>query len=112
MLRIQEANCSPSGAFQAQPLVRCPPAGGTGSPHGSRLQQARGGRKWAMAAAFHSVAARSSGAGQREQVIVVDAATPNCCHERQMHLHSDLLCGCVLGDLRRLTFDMRGDWRP
>ena len=25
-----------------------------------------------------------------------------------MHLHSELLCGCVLGDFRRLTFDMRG----
>ena len=61
-----------------------------------------------MAVAFHSVAARNSDARRREHVCAVDAATPNCCQERQTHLHSGLLSGRVPGDLRRLTFDMRG----
>ena len=25
-----------------------------------------------------------------------------------MHLHSELLCGCVFSDLRRLTFELSG----
>ena len=108
MLRFQEANFSTLAAFRAQPLVRCPPAGGTDSPHSSGLEKAHGGHKWAKAVAFRSVAARSSEARRREHVFAVDAATPNWCQERQMHLHSELLYGCVPGDFRRLTFDMSG----
>ena len=111
MLRFQEANCSTSAAFHTQPLVRCPPAGGTGSPHGFCSQQAHGGHKRAMTVAFHSVAARTGEAIRREHLFALDAATPNCCQERQMHLHSELLCGCVFSDLRRLTFDLSRDRR-
>ena len=39
--------------FREQPPVRCPPAGGTGSPHGSYMQQAYDRREWERAAAFH-----------------------------------------------------------
>ena len=108
MLRVQEASCSTSAAFHTQPLVRCPPAGGTGSPHGFCSQQAHGGHKRAMTVAFHSVAARTGEAIRREHLFALDAATPNCCQERQMHLHSELLCGCVFSDLRRLTFYLSG----
>ena len=64
-----------------------------------------------MAVAFLSVAARSSEAIQREHVFAAVAATPNCCQERQMYLHFELLRGRMPGDFRRLTFDMRGSWR-
>ena len=62
----------------------------------------------AMAVAFHSVAARTGEPRLREHLLALDAATPNCCQKRQMHLHSELLRGCLPGDLRRLTFDISG----
>ena len=40
-----------------------------------------------------------------------DARTQTCYRKRQMHLHSELLLRSVWGDLRRLTFDLRGGWR-
>ena len=62
----------------------------------------------AVAVAFHSVAARTGEPRLREHSLAVDAATPNCCQKRQMHLHSELLRDCLRGDLRRLTFDISG----
>ena len=65
----------------------------------------------AMAVAFHSVAARTGEPRLSQHLLALDAATPNCCQQRQMPLHCELLWSCIPGDLRRLTFDMSGTQR-
>ena len=57
---------------------------------------------------FHTELARSGEAELRHRVFVADGAVPPCFRRRPMHLHSEPLNCSVLGNLRRLTFDMSG----